>query len=342
MKHIFLVMFLFVLAPSAQAQEARANRQPLDRVVAVVNSEVVTRLDLEEQIKVATQQLKRQGTPLPPEDALQRQLLERMINSRILVQTAKETGIRVDDTQLQRAIERIAEENKLSLEQFRQAMEHDDIDFGRFREDIRNEILITRLKEREVDGKIVITEAEIDNYLRNQSAQGSKDDEYSLAHILILVPEGASPEQIQSKRAIAERTLGQIKGGADFRQVSASVSDAQNALDGGLLGWRTASRLPEIFVESVKLMRVGDVSPIVRSANGFHIIKLVDKRGNETPVIVQQTHARHILARQNEVVSEADAKRRLLGLKERIELGNADFGELARLHSEDASAARGG
>ncbi len=342
MKKFLLLNIVIGVCFGAQAQEPRTGRLPLDRVVAVVNSEVVTKLDLDEQVRVAIQQLKRQGTPLPPQETLERQLLERLITNRILVQTAKETGLRVDDTQLQRAIERISEENRLTSEQLRLAMEKDGINFGRFREEIRNEILISRLKEREVDGRIVITEAEIDTYLRNQAVQGDKEDEYSLAHILILVPESASPEQIQSKREISERALAQIRNGTDFRQVSATVSDAQNALDGGLLGWRTASRLPEIFVDTVNSMRVGDVSPILRSANGFHILKLVDKRGNDTPVMVRQTHARHILVRLNEVVSEDDAKRRLLALKERIEIGNADFAELARLHSEDATAARGG
>jgi peptidyl-prolyl cis-trans isomerase SurA len=314
----------------------------LDRVVAVVNSEVLTKLDLDDQVRVATQQLRRQGTPLPDPDVLQRQLLERMITSRILVQTARETGLRVDDTQLQRAIERIAEENKMTPEQFRQAMEKDGISFSRFREEIRNEILMARLKEREVDGRIVISDAEIDNFLRNQAAQGGKDDEFNVAHILVLVPEGASPEQLKARRAVADRAVEQLKEGADFRQVSASMSDAPNALEGGLLGWRTAARLPEMFVESVRALRVGDISPVLRSANGFHILKLVDKRGNDTPVIVKQTHVRHVLVRLNEVVSEAEAKQRLSNLRERIVLGNADFGDLARQHSEDASAARGG
>lgn len=334
---------LCVCLAAAAAREGQGKNEVvlLDRVVAVVNNDVVTRLDLDEQVKVAIQQLKRQGTPLPAHDVLERQLLERMITAKVLTQTAKDTGLRVDDTQLQRAIERIAQENKATPEAFRKMLEADGIDFNRFREELRNEILIVRLKEREVDSKILITDAEIDNYLKNQQNQGGKDDEYNLSHILILVPEQASPEQIQAKRAIAEKALAQIKEGADFRQVSAGVSDAQNALDGGPLGWRPAARLPQIFVDSVKTLKVGDVSPVLRSANGFHIIKLNDKRGNETPVIIQQTHARHILIRLNEVVSEAEAKQRLINLKERIENGTS-FVELARLQSEDASASRGG
>jgi len=272
---------------------------------------------------------------------LERQLLERLVTARVLVQTARETGLRVDDTQLQRSLERIAQENKLTPEAFRKALEGDGVNFNRFRDELRNEILIARLKEREVDSKILITDAEIDNYLKNQQNQGGKDDEYSLAHILVMVPEQASPEQIQARRAVAEKALSQLRGGADFRQVSAGVSDAPNALEGGPLGWRPSSRLPQIFVDGVKSLKVGDLSPVLRSANGFHILKLLDKRGNDTPVIVQQTHTRHILVRLNEVVSEADAKQRLSNLKERIDNG-ADFAELARLQSEDASSSRGG
>lgn len=333
-----------MLVPAALGQNAAADRPAavLDRVIAVVNSEVVTRLDLDAQVKMATVQLKRQGTPLPSTELLERQLLERMITSRVLAQAARETGLRIDDAQLQRAVERISEEYKLTPDQFRSEIEKEGITFSRFREEMRIEILISRLKEREVDSKIVITDAEIDSYLRNQAAQGGKDDEYSLAHILLLVPEEASPEQIQARKAVAERALAQLKGGADFRQISASFSDAQNALDGGLLGWRTTARLPEMFVEAVKGLKIGDVSPILRSPNGFHILKLIDKRGNESPVIVQQTHVRHILVRTNEVVSETDARLRLADLRERVLLGNADFAELARLHSEDASAGRGG
>lgn len=338
-----MVLGLLAAIPAfaAPADRKKDESVALDRIVAVVNNEVVTRLDLDEQVKVASQQLRRQGTPLPASDVLERQLLERLITAKVLTQNAKETGLRVDDTQLQRSIERIAQENKATPEAFRKTLEGDGIDFNRFREELRNEILIARLKEREVDSKILITDAEIDNYLKNQQGQTGKDDEYNLSHILILVPEQASPEKIQAKKVIADKALEQIKGGADFRQVSAGVSDAPNALDGGPLGWRPAAKLPQIFVDAVKAMKVGDVSPVLRSANGFHIIKLADKRGNESPVIIQQTHARHILIRLNEVVSEADAKQRLVNLKERVENGTS-FAELARLQSEDASASRGG
>ncbi len=342
--HVLRGILLSMVACIAAAAEESRNRDDgllLDRVVAVVNSEVVTRLDLDEQVKVALKQLKRQGTPLPAADVLERQLLERLITVTLLVQSARETGLRVDDTQLQLSMERIAQENKVAPEAFRKMLEADGIDFSRFREELRNEILISRLREREVDSKILITDAEIDNYLKTQQSREGKDDEYSLSHILILVPEQASPEQIKAKRIIAEKAHEQIKAGADFRQISAGVSDAPNALDGGPLGWRTAARLPQIFVESALSMKVGEVSTVLRSANGFHIIKLLDKLGNESPVIISQTRARHILIRLSEVVSETEAKQRLTNIKERIDNG-ASFIELARLQSEDASASRGG
>ncbi len=342
MHRLFSVVFLIAGVAQAQSTAGVAAAVVLDKVVAVVNSEVVTRLDLDSQIKMAALQLKRQGTPMPAAELLERQLLERMITSRVLAQAAKEAGLRIEDAQLQRAVERIAEDNKLSTDQFRSEIERSGISFPRYREELRTEILISRLKEREVDSKIIITDAEIESYLRNQTAQGGKDDEYSLAHILLLVPEEASPEQIQARKAVAEQALAQLRSGADFRQVSASYSDAQNALEGGLLGWRSGARLPEMFVEAVRGMKVGEVSPILRSPNGFHILKLIDKRGNESPVIVQQTHVRHILIRTNEVVSENDARQRLADLRERVVIGNADFAELARLHSEDATAGRGG
>lgn len=344
MIRILLAVVLVLANVAADAQEDGASRTTLllDRVVVVVNDEVVTQLELANEVKLAVRQLNLRGTPLPQRAALERQVLERMITSRILVQNARRTGIRVTDGQLNKAIDRMAAENKLSREQFREAMEAEGIDVSRFRERIRAQIMIARLKEREVDNKVTITEAEIDSYLRNQATSGSKDDEYSVAHILILVPEGASPDEIRIDRDVAEDALRQLKNGADFGQVAASVSDAADALEGGRLGWLTAAQLPELFVDAVSGMGVGDVSKALRSANGFHIVKLIDKRGNTAKLIVQQTRAQHILIRLNEVVSEQDANQRLSELKDRIEIGDADFGDLARQHSDDGSAAKGG
>lgn len=313
----------------------------LDRIVAVVNDEVITRLDLDERLKIAIKQLNSQGTPLPPRAALEKQILDRLVTDRVQLREAKETGLRVDDTELDRAINRIAQENNFTLETMRQTLEKDGVPFSGFREDIRNEIVMARLREREVDNRIVVTEGEIDNFLSLQQAQVGGSDEYNLSHILVVVPENASPEQIQARRSRAEQAYAQLKSGADFRQVVAMFSDAPEATQGGAMGWRESSRLPTMFVDALKEMRAGELSPILRSPNGFHILKLNDNRGGGSPVIVQQTRARHILIKTNELVSENEARNRLRTLKERLE-NNADFSELARAHSEDASATKGG
>lgn len=313
----------------------------LDRIIAIVNDDVITQYELNGHIKLVVNQLKKQGTPLPPQDVLEKQLLERLINDRVQLQYAKETGVRVDDTQLEKTLERIAENNKMSLQAMREALEEDGVNFNRFREEIRNEIIMARLKEREVDNKIVVTDSEIANYLKSQEALAGKEEEYNLAHILVLVPEQASPEQIQAKRARAEQALAQIKSGADFAQIAVGYSDAADALQSGVLGWRLAGRLPIIFLDALRSMQAGEVSAVLRSANGFHIIKLLDKRGKDSAIEVLQTHARHILIKTSELLAENEARIRLLNLKERLNNG-ADFAELARLQSEDGSAAQGG
>ncbi|MBC7779532.1 MAG: peptidylprolyl isomerase [Proteobacteria bacterium] len=330
-----------LIAP-AHAQSGTAPRVvTVDRIVAVINDEVITQFDLASRTKLAIAQLTRQGTSLPSNEVLERQVLERMIADRVQLQLARETGLRVDDAQLEKILTRIAGDNKMTLPEFRNAIERDGLPFSRFREDLRDEVLMTRLREREVDARIVVTESEIDNFLRNRSVQQGGDDELNLAHILVRVPEGASPEQLAERRARAEQALGQLKSGTDFAQVAASFSDAPDALKAGAMGARPLDRWPALFAEASKPLRVGEVSNVLRSPAGFHIIRVVDRRVGGTSVIVQQSRARHILIRVNELTSENDARNRLRGLKERIENGTP-FGELARLHSDDGSAARGG
>ena len=327
--------------PAPGAQSPRTKVEVIDRVVAVVNNEVITRADLAKRTLLATAQLKSQGTPPPPRDVLERQVLERLISATVQLQFAKETGLRVDDAELDRALARIASENKLDLAGLRAAVERDGIPFQRFREDIRDEIVMARLREREVDNRIVVTESEIDNFINTQQAQTGGSEEYHLSHILVTVPENASPEQIQERRARVEQALAQLKSGADFRQVAASFSEAPDALQGGAMGWRDATRLPTLFLDAVKGMAPGAVSEPLRSANGFHVLRLNERRGSTAPVIVSQTRARHILIRTNELVPEAEARRRLESIKERLE-NKGDFAQLARQFSEDASNARGG
>ena len=326
---------------AAAAQASGGRVVLLDRIIAVVNEEVITRRDLDDRMKVVTIQLKEQGTPAPPVDVLERQVLDRMIYTKVQLQFAKETGLRVDDGQLDSAIGRIAENNKISPAQLRATLEKDGVSFAKFREDIRDEIVMSRLREREVDNKITVADSEVDNLLKTLQLQDGKTEEFDLSHILIRVPEQVSPEQLRDRRALAEKALAQIKGGADFRQVAASFSEAPDAVQGGAMGWRELTRLPSIFAEAVKTMKPGEVSPILRSPNGLHIVRLNGRRGQDAPVMVTQTHARHILIKTSEVVSESEARDRLVKLKERLD-NNADFAELARLQSEDGSASRGG
>jgi peptidyl-prolyl cis-trans isomerase SurA len=349
MKHLITLMLMLLLCGTAAAQAQRpAQRiQLVDRIVAVVNNEVITQYELNSRVRQIQQQLRQQGTPLPDVRVLERQVLERMIVERTQLQLAKETALRVDDLQLDRALERIAQENHMQLGQFRGALEKDGIAFDKFREDIRNEIILTRLREREVDSRIVVSDSEIDFFIEEQERGGgakTTGGEYNISHILVRLPEQASPEQIERQRARMESVVQQLKAGADFGQLAASFSDASDALQGGQMGWRPEDRLPELFTEPLAKMRVGDISPVLRSPAGFHLLRLAGKRGGgnvTTTLLVDQTHARHILIKTNEAVSEDDARRKLVNLRERI-VGGADFAELARINSEDGSAAKGG
>ena len=312
-----------------------------DRIVAVVNDEIVTLRELEERIRIVTGQLRRQNVPLPPDDVLQTQVLERVIVDRAQVQFARENAIRIDDVQLDRAVARIAEENRMSAVQFRDVLEKDGIPFNRFREDIRTEILINRLRQSEVDGRVVISEGEIDNFLA-QNKPSDTAQELNLGHILVRVPENASPEQIEARRKRAQEALAQIKGGADFAQVSVSFSEAPEALTGGALGFRAQEKLPQLFVDAIAGLPKGGVSEPVKSANGFHILKLIDQRGAGAAPVVKQTRARHILIRPTELVSQDQSRRRLVELRDRIVNKAATFEDLARQNSADGSKDKGG
>jgi peptidyl-prolyl cis-trans isomerase SurA len=264
-----------------------------------------------------------------------------MITERSLMQFAKESGVRIDDTTVERAIARIAQDNKIPPEELRKVVEREGISYARYREDIRRELVLQRLREREVEARISVTDAEVDNYLASQEARESGSIEYLLSHILVSVPEQSSPEQVDQRRRRAEEALRQLQGGADFSQVAAASSDASDALQGASLGWRNAARLPTIFAELVRGMKKGDVSPVVRSPAGFHIVMLVDQRDRGAPTVVDQTRVRHILVRVNETTSESEARARIDRVKDRLDTG-AKFEDMARINSEDASAVKGG
>ena len=313
----------------------------LDRIVAVVNNEVITMNDLNERMVTVASQLKKQGTQLPPSEVLKKQLLDRMVLDLVEVQEAKETGVKVDDDTLDKTLQRIADENSLSMTEFRRLTEQDGIRWSKFREEIRGEVMKTRLREREVGGNINVTDAEIDTQLLLESREANTDQEFRLAHILVLVPEQATSAQIEAKRKRAVQALGELRKGAEFAQISAQFSDAPDALQGGNLGWRPSGRLPAIFLEALSALKQNEVTDILRSANGFHIVKLLDKRGRNDQPTIQQTRARHILIRLKEGVTDDDARARLARLRERI-IGGADFAELAKVHSDDPSATKGG
>jgi peptidyl-prolyl cis-trans isomerase SurA len=331
-----------VLAQNAPQTPAPASRVALvDRIVAVVNKEVITQFELSQRVDRVEKELRRRGTPLPDPGEMQRGVRERLITEKVQLQFAKETGIRVEDLDLDRTINRVADNNKLSLTEFRQKLESDGVRFDQFREELRDEITLSRLREREVNSKITVSDSEIDTFLADQAEHKDTATEYNIAHILVRVPEQASPEQLQTLRSRAEEALKRIKDGTDFAQVAATYSDAPDALQGGSMGWRPQERVPELFVTALAKLKPGEVSDILRSPAGFHVLKLVDVRGAGAPLLVEQAHIRHILIRTNELVSEDDAKRKLLQLRERI-INGTSFAELARLNSDDSSASRGG
>ncbi|WP_256267244.1 peptidylprolyl isomerase [Janthinobacterium sp. HH107] len=324
---------------------ASSSGQTIDSIAVVVNDDVITRNEVAARIKSVEQRMKAQNIPLPDPADLRRQLLERMIVERAQMQLAKEMGVRVDDLTLDRAIGRIAEQQKMTVQELRNQMEKEGTPFATFREEIRDEIIMQRLREHEVDAKIQISDSEVDNFLEAEKAAASEQVELNLAQILVRIPENSSPEQIAARRARAEEVSRQLRTGADFAKMAATYSDASDALSGGDIGWRQSDRLPPLFTEQLLKLTPGQITPIIKSNTGFHILKLVDRRSAaeaQAVAAVQQTHARHILLKVTPTLSAAEAKRKLLELKERLDNKAAKFEDLARLFSNDGSAAKGG
>lgn len=313
----------------------------LDRIVAIVDQTVITEQELESRMRTVTAQLKKQNTELPAENVLRKQILERLISDALQLQYAAQTGLKIDDNQLNKTIERIAEQNQMSIKEFSDALSADGISMTKFRADIRSEITIARLREREVESRVNVSESEIDNFLTTQSSNNENRDEFEISHILIRTPEEGTPEEIQKAKAKVDEAIKLLQEGSSFSKVSASFSDAPNALEGGNLGWKSATQVPTLFLEALKNMQAGEVSQPLRSPNGFHILKLTNKRGGNSPLVIEQTHARHILIKLTEVVSEADGKKKMDDIKERLDNGEK-FEVLARQFSEDGSASNGG
>ncbi len=333
---------IFLIACLIATSTAHAAVDPLDQIVAVVNDDVITSSELDSRLQEMLVQLQQKGTSkLPPMEILREQVLDRMISKRLQLQTADRLGLKVDDDTVTKAIANIAETNHITLLQLREVLERDGINFQLFREQLREDILINRLKQKEVINRIVITDQDIDNFLARELGSQRQRAAVHLQHILIATPEGASPEDVQAAKEQAESVYAELQQGADFGEMAMRVSDSRQALEGGDLGWIETSRIPSIFTQLVDELEPGTISEPIRNASGFHIVKLLEVKGGRK-LIVNQTHARHILINTNEIVSDREARQRLETLRERI-LNGESFEALARSHSDDkASAIRGG
>ncbi len=314
----------------------------IDRIVAVVEDDVVISSELNQQVLTIKQTLAQSNNNLPPDFVIQNQVLERMIIGKLQLQLAKRSGITVDDETLRRSLLELAQRNGMTLEEFRKALEQESIPYADFVDDMRNEILVRRLRTNQVNSRIKVSERELDHYMETEGQYNDEQKtQYHLSHILIATPEAASPSTIQAAKQRAEETISQIRANADFRQLAITVSDGAQALNGGDLGWRKLSQIPTLFVEDLVKMEKGEIQGPIRSPSGFHIIQLNDVQG-VSKHIVTQTRARHILIKPNELIDDEDAKKRLEKLKYRIE-NKESFDSLARLHSDDkASALKGG
>ncbi len=325
---------------------AASSGNVIDSIAVVVNDEVITRNELATRVKLIEQRMKAQNAQLPDAADMERQVLEAMIVERAQFQLAKEMGVRsIDDAQLDRAISRIAEQQKMTVQELRNAMEKEGTTFAAFREEIRNEIIMQRLREHEVDNKIQISEAEIDTYLAAQKAANKDKVEVNISQILVRIPENASPEQIAARQARVDEVSRQLRTGGDFAKLAGTYSESSDALSGGAVGWRDPDRLPPVFAEALTKLQPGQSTPVIKSTSGFHIIKLVDRRSlaDAAPQeMITQTRARHILLKVTPTTTAEAAKAKLAELKTRIESKAAKFDDLARQFSADGSANKGG
>jgi peptidyl-prolyl cis-trans isomerase SurA len=319
----------------------QAGVKELDHIVALVNDDIIAKSELESRTRELLAQLTQKQANLPPVKVIHQQVLDRMITKRLQLQAAQRLGLSVDDTTLTKAIANIAETNRISLLQLRETLEADGIKFPQFREQLREDILINRLKQKEVINKIVVTEQDIENFLARELGTSRQRSAVRLYHILIATPEGASPQDVQAAKKKAQTVYEELSQGGDFNELAIRLSDGRQALDGGDLGWIEVSRIPSLFTTLIDEMEVGAISEPIRNASGFHIIKLAEVKGGNK-LIINQTHARHILVNTNEIVSDNEARQRLETLRERI-IGGDSFETLARSHSDDkASAIKGG
>lgn len=328
-------------APAALAQE-RAAPRTADYIVAIVNTELVTAAELELRMARLREDARRNNTTLPTGAELRQRVLDMLIEERVQVTYARDSGQRVDEAELERAVANVALQNQVTLAQLRERLRQDGVDYGRFRNNIRDQILTERVREREVQARIRISDAEIDAFIDKRRAAAGASDEFNIAQILVTVPEGAPAAQVAERRARAEAALARVKAGEAFEAVARAVSEDANKAAGGVIGLRPADRLPDVFVEVVRPLKAGEVAPtLLRTGAGFHALKLVE-RHDAGGLAIQQTRARHILLRPSPQLPQDAALKRLMEFKRQIAAGTKTFEQLARENSEDGSAAQGG
>ena len=336
-KHFAGPLLGLALMTGIPVPAATAAVSDIDRIVAVVNDDVIVRSELDYEIDSLVDRILERDSQAPSREAIERQVLDRLILKKLQLIAATQAGITVTEDVLAQAVGNIAKSNNMRISDLRRTLEQQGVSLNAFRRSIREQIMIQQLQDQEILKRIRVTEQEVDAYLSRQNSSDAARSEYHLLHILVASPEEASPEQLETAREKAEAIVARVRGGADFQVTALTESDGRQALEGGDLGWRPADQIPTLFIQTVTGMERGAVSDPVKSPSGYHIIKLVDFKGGEK-VIITQTKARHILISTNEVTSEEVAKTRLSQLKSRIESGE-DFEVLARSNSEDKSSA---
>ena len=328
----------WVLPASAQRRAPRSG----DYIAVVVNQELVTAGEVQRRFERTKAEAQRAGAQLPPDGELRQQVMDVLIDERVIVTSARESGMRVDEADLDRAVQSVAAQNQITLAVLRERLRADGIDYGVFRSNLRDQMLIERMREREVYRRITITDEDIDKLLAEQRAAASKDAETDIAQILVAVPENATPAELEALRAKAQAALERVRGGEDFAKVVLEVSNDPNRERGGRIGLRPASRLPDAFVEATKNLQEGQFAPqLLRTGAGFHVLKLAERRG-AGDLRVTQTRARHVLLRTSAQLNAETAARRLAEYKRQIASGSRTFEDIARQYSEDGSAASGG
>jgi len=320
-----------------------AGLRQADYIVAVVNSEPITNNEVRLRTERVALQLAGQGVAVPPHDQLARDVLERLVLEKIQVQLAKESGIKVDDYAVDQAEQSVARQNDISVDEMHRRLAQDGVSKQRFRDDLRNQLLALRVREREVEARVRVSDLEVDQYLLEQQKNAAPGKmELNLGHILVKVAENASPEEVAQRHARAQEALDKLSSGGDFATVAREYSDVPEGAGGPVLGLRPADRYPDLFVNAVQQAAVGTLVGPLRSPAGFHILKVVDRTHGGVPTVAMQNHARHILLRVGAGLSERQAAERLEELRQRVLRGQADFATLAREYSQDGSAKSGG